>query len=319
MHVLIVGCGYLGGRAAKLWLDAGCRVSALTRSKRRAEQFRDRGIEPLFGDVMDEASLAVLPAADVMVYAVGYGRSSQGEAPSSAVQRRAESSEAGSMDRRSSNVEEGYSKRDLALRGLANVLQRTSGRVSRVVYVSSVSVYGQSDGSWVDEDSPCCPATEGGRLCLAAEEAFRAFLSESQATAGCVLRLAGIYGPGRLIARAEQLRAGRPLSGEPEAWLNLIHVEDAARCLVACGSASRLASTYVVADDRPVRRIEFYSRAAELVDAPPPAFAPHAEAPQRTNRLNKRCRNARMRAALLPELIHPDFSTGLAASIESDA
>ena len=76
MRKLIIGCGYLGGRVARAWLDRGDHVSALTRSHRRAEVLRAAGIEPVIGDVLDPASLSKLPDVETLLYAVGYDRDS---------------------------------------------------------------------------------------------------------------------------------------------------------------------------------------------------------------------------------------------------
>jgi nucleoside-diphosphate-sugar epimerase len=190
-------------------------------------------------------------------------------------------------------------------------------RVGHVLYVSSTGVYGQSDGSWVDESSPTEPVAAGGQVTLDAERALRTACGAPGKTCRLtVLRLAGIYGPGRLIARVDQLRGGAAIAGDPQAWLNLIHVDDAARVLVAVAATDRpISSTLLVCDDRPVTRGEFYSAVAFGVGAPPPVFDPEATAGRRTSGLNKRCRNARMHAELGIDLDHPDAVAALPAVI----
>src|SRR5436309_1324813 len=79
--------------------------------------------------------------------------------------------------------------------GLANVLAQLP-RPRRFLYISSSSAYGQTDGGWVDEDSPTEPQEKSGQVVLAAEEVLRARLPEA-----IVLRFSGIYGPGRLLRR----------------------------------------------------------------------------------------------------------------------
>lgn len=287
MRTLIVGCGFLGLRVARLWREAGHRVAAVTRSAERAAALRDSGIDPIVADVMQPHSLAGLPQADVLLYAVGY-------------------------DPRSS-----HSKRDVYVGGLDNVLRAGAARVERLVYVSSTSVYGQTDGERVNEESPCEPASENGRTCLEAEAVVRRhFRAEMiNCRSAHVLRMSGLYGPGRLIARVEALRAGAPVTGNPDAWLNLIHVEDAARVVVACVERDVPGDTYLVSDDRPVTRREYYGRLAALIGAPAPSFCETASASTRTTGLNKRCDNSRMRRELLPELIHPTIEQGLVDAI----
>jgi nucleoside-diphosphate-sugar epimerase len=281
MHGLIVGCGYLGRRVARLWLDAGHTVSVLTRSPETAEGFAAKGIQAVIGDVTQPESLTALPDADVLLFAVGHDRS----AP--------------------------LSQREVYVSGLQNTLAALCGRVRRVLYISSTSVYGQSDGSWVDEQSPTEPVTESGRICLAAEHVLTDWAAAS-GTGALILRLAGIYGPGRLLARVESLRRAEPLAGSPEAWLNLIHVDDAAR-IAAAFSGTTHAGAVLVTDDRPVTRGEFYTRLTELLRAPPPSF--DAMLGSRTTGLNKRCRNARLRRDCALPLRYPDYTHGLSTAI----
>ena len=93
------------------------------------------------------------------------------------------------------------------------------------LHVSSTSVYGQEDGSWVDEDAPCQPTDTNGEIVLEAEQTLR-----RQRPDASILRFAGIYGPGRLM-RTASLLAGEPMRGDPDRWLNLIHRDDGARVL----------------------------------------------------------------------------------------
>lgn len=283
MHGLIIGCGYLGRRVARHWLDAGRQVSALTRSPETADRFSADGIRPIIGDVTRPETLADLPAADVLLWAVGYDRAA------------------------------GPTQHEVYVDGLQNALDALRGRVGRMLYVSSTSVHGQSDGSWVDENSPTEPATESGRICLAAEQALTDW-SAASGMPSLILRLAGIYGPGRLLARIDGLMRGEPLAGSPDAWLNLIHVDDAAG-VAASFSTSAHSGVVLVSDDRPVTRAEFYSHLARLLDAPAPTF--DASIIGRTSGLNKRCRNARLRRDGLFELRYPDYTRGLVAAISA--
>ena len=96
-----------------------------------------------------------------------------------------------------------------------------------------------------------------------------------------ILRFAGLYGPGRAVRRS-LLERGEPIPGEPEKFLNLIHIDDAARAALAALESRHAEAVYVVSDDRPVTRLEYYARMAELLGSPPPKFRPPApEAPSR--------------------------------------
>lgn len=283
MNVLIVGCGYLGVRAARRWLSAGCTVTALTRSAQRAAELERRGIASVVGDVLQPSTLTGLPRADVLLYAVGFDRNA------------------------------GVSKEQVYVEGLRNVLREMTPRIGRIVYVSSSSVYGQDGGEWVDEHSPTQPQSEGGRICLAAEQVLREALA-AHSLSGCILRLTGLYGPGRLLARRESLQQGTPLAGSEQAWLNLIHVEDAAEAAVAAAGCPSPEPIYLVTDDRPVTRGEYFSRLAALCGAPPPQFDP-AQMPRHGRGLNKRCRNERLKTLLGASLRYPTLEQGLPAAV----
>ena len=97
--------------------------------------------------------------------------------------------------------------------------------MGRVIYISSTGVYGQTDGTWVDESTECRPTRAGGQACLAAEQLL---LQSAWAARTLILRLAGIYGPQRL-PRLRQLQSGESLDTAPLGLLNLIHVDDAAQ------------------------------------------------------------------------------------------
>lgn len=276
MRKLLIGCGYLGERVAREWLRQGDEVWALTRSTTNAERFDSLGLKPVIGDVLDPESLRKLPTAETVLYAVGFDRTSQA------------------------------SKRAVYVDGLSNVLRLVGTTCERFVDISSTSVYGQDSGELVDESSPTTPTDENGCICCDAETVVR----QAKSTAN-VLRLAGIYGPGRLLARVEQLRRGERLTGNPEAWLNLIHVDDAVRAVLATETRGVPGATYLVCDNRPLRRREYYAALAEKVGAPPPQFEELAAEAAERIRLNKRCVNRRLREELCVELQFPTVSDGL--------
>jgi nucleoside-diphosphate-sugar epimerase len=285
MRALIIGCGYLGRRVAALWRSRGYAVTALTRTDENASELCSLGIEPIKGDVLRPDSLAAIPAADVVLYAVGY-------------------------DKRA-----GATKRDVYVQGLTNVLREIAPRVERIFFVSSTSVYGQNAGEWVDETSDCDPGTENGKISLAAEDVVRTLfpIDSGRMT---ILRFAGLYGPGRLLRRIESIRAAEPIQANPDAYLNLIHVVDGARVIVELAERGGRAPIYLVTDNRPISRREYYSRLAKLVGGPPPNFQP-STADQGS--LNKRCSNARLRKELGEILRYPTFESGLADSITNES
>jgi nucleoside-diphosphate-sugar epimerase len=113
---------------------------------------------------------------------------------------------------------------------------------------------------------------------------------------------------------------GKPILGDPEKYLNLIHIDDAATAAVAALDRGRPGSLYLVSDDRPAPRREFYDLAAEVLGAPEVRFeAPESGSPKSgREESDKRISNARMKSELGVTLAHPDITSGVPASIEAD-
>ena len=269
---LILGCGYLGLRVAKAWLAAGTLVAAVTRS--RSDELRQAGVTPIPGDVLDPASLSFPPIRTVL-YAIG-------------------------LDRRA-----GRSMREVYVDGLRNVLTAL-GPVDRFIYISSTSAFGQTDGSWVDETSPTEPLEESGRVVLEAERTLREFRPDA-----IIMRFAGIYGPNRILRRDSLLR-GEPVLGDADRFLNLIHVDDGVRAVLAAEAKGQPGETYLIADDEPPTRRAFFSATAEMLNAPVPTFLPAASAEPEANR---RIRNAKAKRELGFAPRYPSFREGLAACL----
>lgn len=271
MSVLIIGCGYLGMRAAAAWLAAGRKVYALTRN--RAAELRSRGIEPIVGDVLKPESLTGLPRTDTVLYAVG-------------------------MDRTA-----GKSMREVYVTGLGNVVGALNAETSpKLLYISSTSVYGQTDGSWVDETSPTEPLEESGQVVLDAERTLP--------PTAVILRFAGIYGPGRVLRKASLLK-GEPVPGDGERFVNLIHVDDGVRAVLAAEANATPCETYLISDDSPPTRRELFTLTAELIGAPVPTFAggDGVEA-------NRRVSNAKAKQRLGFVPLYPSIATGLQESLK---
>lgn len=285
MSTLIVGCGYLGRRVGRLLAQKGERVFGTVRSEARARELTDWGVEPVTLDVLDPRSRQQLPDADRIVYCVGFDRSA------------------------------GIPIREVYVEGLRNILEHLEGRgVRRLVYASSTGVYGQDDGGWVDEDSPTLPRHESGRACLDAENLARES-GRDRGIGTVILRFSGLYGPGRIPRRAAVER-GEPILGDPSKFLNLVHIDDASRATVAALDHSSPGRTFLVSDDRPVERLEFYRLIAEHLSAPPPSFAPPGPGPEEAD---KRISNRRMHAELRIALDFPDISTGVPAALWAES
>ena len=281
MLKLIVGCGYLGLRAARRWIAAGHAVAGVVRSPAGREALACESIRPIVADVTQPSTLRGLPAADTLLYAVGYD-------PGGGALRQA-----------------------VYVNGLRNVLDAVPPGVRRVILISSTGVYAERGGGWVDESSPCQPSRESGRALLAAEQALAAHRLGDR---GIVLRLAGIYGPGRLPRRTE-LISGKPLAIAPGEHVNLIHVEDAAAAILAAEVHAQPPRTYVVSDGHPAERREYFAELARQLGLPAPAFRDPlpGESPGRRGG-DKRASNARMMEELEVKLAYPTYREGLRSS-----
>ncbi len=207
---LVFGCGYLGLRAARLWRAAGWHVVAVTRSEDRSLELAGAGLFPIAADVTQPQSLPRIRdvptlggrKVDCVLFAVGYDRTS------------------------------GQSIHQVYAGGVQNVLDALPASVERFIYISTTGVYGPGNGEWVDEFTPPDPRRDGGQASLAAEEVLAAHPLGKNSV---VLRLAGIYGPGR-VPFIDKLRAGEPIPAPTTGHLNLIHVDDAAAAVVAAGA-----------------------------------------------------------------------------------
>lgn len=274
---LIIGLGYLGSRVARLWTESGLQVLATTRSRHRFESIRRMGVEPVHWDVNVGGDR--LPSVQTVLYDVGFDRS------------------------------QGRDRRQVYVEGLENTLAHLP-RPERFIYISTTGVYGDHAGAWVDETTPTRPLDESGQVCLAAEQVLWDFAATNH-WAAVVLRLAGIYGPGRLIG-ADRLRAGEAIAGDPEGCLNLIHVEDAARAVECARLRGRAGETYLVSDGHPVVRRDFYAHLAGFVGAPEPKFDPGSASRYRGDR---KVSNRKMMEELRPNLAYDSFTEGLKSSL----
>lgn len=193
--------------------------------------------------------------------------------------------------------------------GLETLLAKLP-QLERLVVLSTTGVYQQGDGQWVDETSPTNPTRIGPQIALAAEQWLRDNLPSGRATA---LRLAGIYGPGRVPLIAK-LRSSEPIP-TGEGYLNLIHVVDIARAIVRLFAHRQPSHLYALSDGQPVERRTFYQDAARIFKTPPPQFVSPEAGSARAQRSesSKRVCPQRIMDDLQLELSYPDHLSGLSA------
>ena len=192
--------------------------------------------------------------------------------------------------------------------------------IERIVYLSTVGVYGDHGGAWIDETTPCDPSNARSRWRLAAEEAWLA-LGARMGKPAHVLRLSGIYGPGRNALA--NLRAGtaRRIVKSGQVF-NRIHVEDIARAIAACFDSDLPGRIWNVTDDEPAAPQDVVAGAAALLGLEPPPEIPFEEAqlsPMARSFYGecKRVSNRAMRQELGVTLAYPTWREALRALHES--
>jgi nucleoside-diphosphate-sugar epimerase len=183
-----------------------------------------------------------------------------------------------------------------------------------VGYLSTVGVYGDWQGQWVDETSPTRPTSERSLRRVLAEKAWLDFGTESGRRVE-VFRLSGIYGPGRSVI--DNLKAGTARRiVKPGQVFNRIHVEDIAGVLAAAIDKPAGHTVYNVSDDEPAPPQDVVAYAAELLGVAPPPEVPFAQAGLKGMAASfwaesKRISNARIKTALGVTLAYPTYREGL--------
>ncbi len=294
---LIVGCGYVGHRVAQMWCSSGIQTFAISRSIAKAEQLKTESVHPVIMDLSSSENWPELPIVDVVLWSVGFDRSA------------------------------GADRTKVWIDGLRELLNRVRFRTERgtVIYTSSTGVYGDSGGEEVDEASATSPDSEGGKACLAAEQIVREFAT-STGHGATILRLAGIYGPNRLLRRIADLQNGTPITSPPNDWLNLIHVDDIVRVVdtvARLNNSSGVPVMNVVAANSVTRRT-YYSTLAELAGTPSPVFDVHGSMESKNTRSGRGSGNrrviSRVRPSLNIEFLFDDIRAGLGDAMKrSDA
>jgi nucleoside-diphosphate-sugar epimerase len=278
MRVLIIGCGYVGLPLGQRMVSLGHEVWGLKRSG--PEVLQQAGIQPLVADVGDPASLAQLPSHfDWVVFCAAAGG--------------------------------GGDYRRVYLEGMRNVvawLGKTPPQ--KLVYTSSTSVYAQNDGSWVDEMAPAMPAVDSGRILVETESVLRSAF-QSGGFPGTVLRVAGIYGPGRGYWFKQFLSGEAVLEGDGSRFLNMIHRDDVGGAILTALEHGQPGEIYNACDDEPVSQRDLFGWLASELGRPMPPRAAAGEetAARRRGATNKRISNRKLRA-MGWTLCYPTFREG---------
>jgi nucleoside-diphosphate-sugar epimerase len=273
MTVLLAGCGDLGTEAGLRFAAAGHRVVGWRRSPEKLPP----EIEGVAAD-LGHAGLPPVPA-DTTAVVVAIAADSP--------------------------TEDAY--RAAYVDGLGHVLdalERDGVAPRRVLFVSSTAVYGDARGGWVDESTTAAPGGFSGRVIREAEDLLHERLRGTE-TAGIVLRLGGIYGPGR-TRLIDQVRSGSAIIPDEPRYTNRIHRDDAAAAIVHLTIMESMPSpTYVGVDNYPAELGEVLRFLASELGFPEPPTGPAGE----PRGGNKRCSNSLLRSTGF-EFAFPSFRQG---------
>ena len=279
--VLFVGCGQVGRRLAA---DLGkARVTGLVRSPESASMLQQEGIAALRCD-LDLTPSVELPTDGADLYYL------------------APPPRQGTKDTRLQNF-------------LAALEQ--SGQPRRLVYLGTTGVYGDCSGEWVDEHRPIRPRVDRALRRADAERQLRQWQQE-KGTELVLLRVAGIYGPGKLPL--ERLRAGRPMIPPEQApWTNRIHLDDLVQVLVAAMQRGRSGGVYNVSDGQPGNMADYFNAVADHAGLPRPPLIDMNDSDRLSPGMrsylaeSRRIDNRKMLEELKVRLRYPSLEAGLEA------
>ena len=251
----VAGCGFTGLATARLLHGRGWIVIGGTHSAESAVALAGEAFPVLACDITDRAALARLPAVEAVVHCASSGR--------------------GGVEQYRAVYLEGA-------RALADVLTP-----QRFVFTSSTSVYAQTDGSLVNEESAAEPDRETGRVLRATEEVVLA-------RGGSVARLAGIYGPGRSVLLKKFFSGEALIEGDGGRFVNQVHRDDIASALALLIESSAR-GIFNVCDDEPMTQRALYEWLAHHFQKPLPPTGP-PDPNRKRGWTSKRVSNAKLRA-----------------------
>lgn len=287
MRTLIVGCGYVGLPLGEELVRLGHQVYGVRRSTEAGEKLKLAGITPILADITKPSDLAKIPGPfDWVINCV----SSTKGGP------------------------EAY--REVYVKGTQNLLQwLQTAPPKKFLYTSSTSVYGQTDGLPVKETSPAEPVSETGKLLVETEKLLVEAVRQTKFSA-IILRLAGIYGPGRGHLFRQFLRNEVKIAGKGNRIINMVHLDDLVGILVAVLKNGRPGEIYNVVDDEPVMQVHFFRWLSETLGKWMPPFGPEAEDVQgKRGSTNKRVMNRKLKMEIGYQFKYPTFRQGYTAEI----
>ncbi|MDP1836628.1 MAG: SDR family oxidoreductase [Chlamydiales bacterium] len=219
---LVIGCGYIGSALAQAWAAQGVLVTATTTTPGRLTELEQIAHKAVLLDFKDEDQLLeLLQGHDWIVVSVAA--------------------------KDSSSYQETYL---YTAQALVKSMEQAPN-VSRVIYTSSTSVYGEHDGDWVDEETPLTPISPQAKILAQTEEVL------STLPNACIMRLGEIIGPGRDIVERLQKQVGRTLPGTGQNFTNLSHRDDIVNAIMFAAEHG-LSGIYNACNDLHITRKQLY-------------------------------------------------------------
>jgi nucleoside-diphosphate-sugar epimerase len=233
--VLVIGCGYVGAQLLRELNRSGWKATGITLSESSANALRNEGLEVVAADLRT-ADLRALTDNNpsVVIHCASSGKGGP------------------------------VAYREIFLETTMRLLRETS--FEHLIFTSSTSVYAQTDGSIVTESDSAKPERETGKILRETEELV---LSRQ----GTVLRLAGIYGPGRCVPLEKLLSGEAGIEGDGERIMNSIHRDDAVSAF-HLAAEHRWPGIFNVADNTPVTQLEWFQWVCARVGRPLPPSVP---------------------------------------------
>lgn len=285
MNLFVFGMGYSARAVHRRMAARLDRISGTTRSAHKAASLEDDGIEAFVfnGATRNPEIAGTLPSASHVLISIG-------------------------PENNGGPVLRHY-RDDLA-----------AAQPASIVYLSTVGVYGDHDGAWVDEESPCRPVSKRSKLRLAAETAWQRFAAETGIPVA-IIRLSGIYGPGRGPFQKLKDGTSRRIIKSGQVF-NRIHAQDIAQ-IVEAAFEKRASGVFNGTDNEPAPPQDVIVHAAGLLGIDPPPEVPFSSADLSSMARtfyseNKRVRNDKIKTELGVSLVFPTYREGLAASLGAE-
>ena len=287
--VFIAGCGYIGERIARLYSESGADVTCMVRSPEHAASLEAAGLATLISSLDDPDDILPLnPGGATLFYLV--------PPPGGGI-----------VDRRARNF-------------ITRIPE--TAKPEKIVYMSATSVYSGSSGETITEESPAVPESAMGKRRLDAEFAFREYGAANNVPV-VILRVSGIYGPGRLPLM--QISQGQPLLREDESGpSNRIHADDLAAICIAAAREGADGDIFNISDGSPSSMTSYFNACADALGLPRQPQVSMSEASLVMTPLmfsyvsqSRIIDNRRMLKLLKIKLRYSNMCEGVAASVQS--